>query len=87
MKKLTLSKKAFSKGNALTRNDLKKITGGVVPPEGGDNCFQSYFMIKAEGCGIYHCFGIDTTPPLPPPGSHNCSCVFELQAAHPCGFA
>lgn len=88
MKTKKLAENLSEKANPLTRSKLKGITGGNVPPtDGGDNCFKSYFAYLPQGCGIYHCFSIDTTPPLPPDGSHNCNCYFELQAPYPCAFA
>ena len=83
--KLTLGLGAFSKGEVLTRTDLKKVTGGNMPV--GSGCYDTYFMVKAEGRGYESCYAIDTSPPLPPPGAHNCKCYFTLVAQHPCGFA
>lgn len=86
MKKLSLKPNAFSKGEVLTRAQLKKVMGGDASAtgSGGDSpCFTTYFLRNEYGCGYTECYGPAATT-NPDPNKTDCLCRDIITTPYPC---
>ncbi|SMC61166.1 hypothetical protein [Pedobacter nyackensis] len=80
MRKLQLNS-IRSRGEVLSRAQLKKILGGSGSGDGSgsESCVGTFFLITAEGCGYTTCTNAENMT--------DCLCKDVIQTPHPCGYA